>query len=233
MFGPEELKGLKIFFNQKRRSIRPRDLVKGKIGNCIACHAAPNFTDFKFHNTGIAQAEYDGIHGSGAFASLKVPGLNVRNRNPDEFLPATEQHPNAKEPFRAIPTADDQQLADLGIWNIFLNHDFPKPQRHIFRTLCEDQRKQRGFCRPDVLLIKSLGLFKTPGVRDLGHSAPYSHTGQVDTLKAVINGYMNNSNLVRQGDLRNGDSRLLNIALIEEDVHSLVAYLQSLNEDYE
>ena len=55
VFGEEELKGLKIFFAQKPHHLRPSDLIRGGIGNCIACHAAPNFTDFRFHNTGIAQ----------------------------------------------------------------------------------------------------------------------------------------------------------------------------------
>jgi hypothetical protein len=36
IFGEEELKGLKIFFAQKRHRLRPSDLAQGGIGNCIA-----------------------------------------------------------------------------------------------------------------------------------------------------------------------------------------------------
>ena len=239
VFGEQQLQGMKIFFTRKHRRLQPSQLAEGKIGNCISCHAAPNFTDFKFHNTGIAQAEYDGIHGVGAFAQLDIPGLRQRNQSPDEFLPASEQHPNAKEPFRSVPLTTNAQLTDLGLWNIFANPDFPKPQIHIWRVLCKEAlrdwfRSKHIFrvCRPSYLLSRSIALFKTPGLRDLGHSAPYSHTGQADTLEDVIRGYINNSNLARSGDLRNGDTRISQIGLIEQDIEPLVAFLKSLNEDY-
>ena len=238
-FGEQELQGLKIFFKTKHRRLRPSDLAEGKIGNCTSCHAAPNFTDFKFHNTGIAQAEYDQTHGSGAFARLDIPGLRQRNRNPNEFLPATEHHPQAKEPFRAVPSANNAQLTDLGLWNIFANPDFPKPQFRIWRVLCKEAlngtlraRHLIRACRPSRLVPQSIALFKTPGLRDLGHSAPYSHTGQADTLEDVIRGYMNNSNIARSGDLRNGDRRLKQIGLTEQDITPLVLFLKSLDEDY-
>lgn len=235
LFGEDELKGLKIFFAQKRR-LGSKDLAAGKIGNCIACHSAPNFTDFKAHNTGIAQAEYERIHGAGSFAHINIPRLTTRNRNHDRFLPATGQHPYAQEPFRSIPSADNPQLTDLGLWNIFANPDFPKPQQEILEMLCEE-RENRPFCRRFIsfrrLLPKTIALFKTPGLRDLSHGAPYLHNGQADTLGDVIQSYINNSDLARQGDLRNGDPRLNNMALLEEDIARLVAFLRSLNEDYE
>ena len=239
VFGEEELKGLKIFFTQRSHRLHPNDLANGKVGNCTACHAAPNFTDFKFHNTGIAQAEYDGIHGPGSFAKIEVPGLSKRNRNHDEYLPATGKHPNAKEPFRAIPNSNNAQLTDLGLWNIFANPDFRKPQFRLWVTLCKDQLDGlKSFfsffkvCRSSALLPKTIALFKTPGLRDLSHSAPYSHTGQVDTLEGVIRGYISNSQKARDGELRNGDPSLKRIALTEENIASLIAFLLSLNEDY-
>ena len=248
IFGPEELKGLKIFFAQQDQHkhrhrdhhVRPSDLAQGGIGNCIACHTPPNFTDFRFHNTGIAQLEYDRIHGPGTFAGLVIPGLEERSSNPDAFLPATSQHPHAQEIFRSIPIADNSQLTDLGVWNIFWNPDFPGSQLSIWETLCEDALNEhfgvfRGFraCRPEQLLPKAIAAFKTPGLRDLGHSAPYSHTGITDTLEGVVQGYIANADLARNGKLRNGDSRLKDIALLHEDIPALTAFLQSLNEDYE
>ena len=230
VFGEEELKGLKIFFKRRNLNPRPSDLVKGGVGNCTACHAAPNFTDFDFHNTGIAQAEYDGIHGAGSFAQLDIPGLHQRNQSPDEFLPATEQHPNAQEPFRAIPSAENPQLTDLGLWNIFANKDFPLPQFRIWRLLCK-ANPYTG-CKQRKLLPKTIALFKTPGLRDLSHSAPYAHTGQADTLDDIIQGYIDNSNLARSGDLRNGDREMKRITLIPADKAPLILFLLSLNEDY-
>ena len=235
VFGKEELKGLKIFFAQKRR-LRPKDLEAGKTGNCIGCHAAPNFSDFRFHNTGITQEEYDGIHAPGAFSRLSIPNLTTRNRNYDQYLPATTSHPNAKEPFRSIPSVNNKQLADLGLWNIAANPDFPNVQREIWELLCED-RDNRGECRRSGnfrrLLSKTIALFKTPGLRDGSHSAPYFHNGHADTFENVIESYIHNSNLAREGHLRNSGSRLGLIALTEDDIAPLAAFLRALNEDYE
>ncbi len=80
---------------------------------------------------------------------------------------------------------------------------------------------------------KQLAPLKLPGLRDLGHSAPYSHTGIADTLEGVIQGYITNSELARNGKLRNGASQLKDIVLLPEDIPALTAFLRSLNEDYE
>jgi hypothetical protein len=107
-FGATELAGLKIFLSEPP----PPPLPASGIGNCIACHAAPNFTDFKMHNTGTTQREYDSIHGTGAFTTLAIPTLAIRDLNYNGFLPATEDHPNASERFRAIPILADPTLTD-------------------------------------------------------------------------------------------------------------------------
>jgi hypothetical protein len=52
-FGKQELQGLKIFLTEL--PTLPPDatvLAQGGVGNCLACHPAPNFTDFQLHNTG-------------------------------------------------------------------------------------------------------------------------------------------------------------------------------------
>ena len=107
-FGATELAGLKIFLSEPP----PPPLPASGIGNCIACHAAPNFTDFKMHNTGTTQREYDSIHGTGAFTTLAIPTLAIRDLNYNGLLPATEDHPNASERFRAIPILADPTLTD-------------------------------------------------------------------------------------------------------------------------
>src|SRR5262249_15345087 len=57
-FGPTELDGLRMFLAEPAAPVAsPAELTAGKIGNCVACHAAPNFTDFKLHNTGTTQKE--------------------------------------------------------------------------------------------------------------------------------------------------------------------------------
>ena len=83
-----------------------------------------------------------------------------------------------------------------------------------------------------VLLPLTIGLFKTPNLRDLGSSDPYLHTGRMDTLQDVIAFYQNFSNLSRAGAVRNGAGQLNGISLNNAAVTPLVAFLNSLNEDY-
>ncbi|HKP01376.1 MAG TPA: hypothetical protein VJU02_07075 [Nitrospiraceae bacterium] len=235
VFGAQELAGLKIFLTEPAipPTASPAEVLAGNVGNCLACHAAPNFTDFKLHNTGTAQKEYDDIHApTNTFAGLFIPNLATRDTNYNLYLPATENHPNAQEPFRAIPTAGNPNLTDLGVWNVFANPDMPGPQAKIRAILCEEQPAPCT-ATDAVLLPTAIARFKTPGLRDLSHSAPYMHNGQFATLTDIINFYIDASNLARTGTLRNGAVQLQGIALATGDVASLVAFLKSLNEDYQ
>lgn len=231
-FGAPELAGLKIFLSEAATlPASPAELAAGKIGNCVACHAAPNFTDFKLHNTGTAQKEYDDLHGAGQFAGLSIPNLATRNGSYNQYLPATENHPAALERFRAIPVLADPSLTDLGIWNVFANPDIPGPQAKIRTLLCDGQLP----CplSDGALLDRAIARFKTPGLRDLSHSAPYMHNGQFDTLDDIVQFYRAVSTQARSTTLRNGATQLQGIALVPGDVAPLIAFLQSLNEDYQ
>lgn len=241
VFGPEELAGMKIFFNAATHG----QLGTGKAANCIACHQAPNFTDSAVHNTGITQIEYDSIHGEGAFSTMFIPGLAERRKNPLTYLPATEKHPNAMEPYRAIPDISHPERIDLGVWNIYANADFPKTQIMLSQLLCEEARKdknrqphfytdtRRHPCAAENLLDRSIAMFKTPGLRDLEHSAPFMHNGQFDTLEDVIELYRQTAALARNGQLRNASPDLLDVHIHENDAAPLAAFLRALNEDYE
>jgi len=117
-FGATELAGLKIFLRETSTppTASPADMAAGLIGNCLACYAAPNFTDFKLRNTGVVQRQYDDPavgagHILGSFAALSIPNLATRTVND---LPATEQHPSTSDRFRSIPTAGTT-LTDLGV----------------------------------------------------------------------------------------------------------------------
>lgn len=229
VFGPLELEGLKIFLREPGQlPLPPEVIMQGRIGNCVVCHHAPNFTDFRFHNTGETQDEYDAIHGEGKFAELLIPDLKTRRANYDAFLPPTADHPNAQGPFLDIPSADKPGRTDLGLWNVFANPDISKPQKQIKKLLCDSPP-----CSASTLLPKTVALFKTPGLRDLGHSAPYFHTGRKDALQEVIRFYSKFSDLARAGKVRNGATELQGIALTTQDIEPLAAFLRTLNEDYE
>ena len=86
---------------------------------------------------------------------------------------------------------------------------------------------------PEVLLPRTVALFKTPTLRGLSHSHPYLHNGEKDSLEDVVRFYIRSADLARAGKLRNGAPELADVRLKDDDVLPLAAFLRSLNEDYE
>lgn len=233
-FGALELAGLRAFLAEPATlPPAPDELARGGIGNCIACHAAPRFGDVGLHNTGVSQAEYDALHGTGAFLALEVPDLAARESDFESWLPPTPLHPRAHGTLRSIPRADDPAHADLGAWNVFANPDLAGPQAPLRALLCRQFGLDAARTLDAELLPLTLGYFKTPGLRDLGHSAPYFHDGGSDTLEAVLQHYRTASGLARAGTLRNASPELAGIALVPADVAALAAFLRALDEDYQ
>ena len=167
------------------------------------------------------------VRETGTPGALNISDLSTRTAND---LPATEQTPTASERFRSIPS-EGSTLTDLGVWNVFANPAVPNPQAKIRAILCDDQ--QPCPLSDATLLDQAIARFKTPGLHDLGHSAPYMHNGQFGTLDSIIGFYRGVSTQAREGTLRNGAPQLQGIALTAGDTVSLVAFLKSLNEDYQ
>jgi hypothetical protein len=226
-FGPFELQGLRTFLSEQGAEFG------GIAGNCIACHAAPRFTDAKFHNVGTAQDEFDELHGSGAFQALFVPTLAQRNSAPDMFLPPSAAHPNALGTYIGVPSASDPDRTDLGMWNVFANADQPTPQPSMRELLISEFSVPSGQQTDDDLLPLTIALFKTPGLRDLADSQPYMHTGRYAALEDVLAHYVTFSGLARAGNVRNAAPELANITITSADVPALAAFLRSLTEDYD
>jgi cytochrome c peroxidase len=225
-FGASELQGLKVFFTQ------PNAPTSGGAGNCITCHTPPAFTDNSFHNTGVAQLEYDGIFGPGQFAALTVPDLGTRTANFDAYLPPTPNHPNASGRFRSPASPNNPGFTDLGVWNIFANPDIPNPQTALTQILCAEFNLSGGSCTPEAVLPMAVAFFKTPSVRDPGQSNPYLHNGSLDTIGEVLNFYATVAPMARDGELRNPSPELANVSIDANDIAPLTAFLNALNEDY-
>ena len=223
-FGALELQGLKIFLASAAAGA-----VNAHAGNCAACHQAPDFSDFVFHNNGVSQAEYDGVHGSGAFMSLLVPTNTQRLANFDAYLPASSNHPNASESLRHAADASNPAFADLGLWNVYLNPDMPNPQTNLSTYVCAAGKD----CSVDQGLASTIAQFKTPVLRDLEDSAPYFHNGSAPKFDDVVNHYIQMSQLARSGAMRNAPAEFANMSLSQDDLAALVAFLQSLTEDYD
>lgn len=234
-FGEEELRGLKIFLRTPARAADARTAMgDGKasapasVGNCAACHTPPHFTDFSFHNTGAAQDDFDALNGPGEFAQLKVPALAVRNAEYNAYLPPTAKHPRAKGPFLALPGLGPPPPTDLGLWNVYRNPDMPGPQPALERIFNPDKKLSR-----DEALARAIARFKTTGLRDLGQSGPYLHTGRFRTLEEVLRFYQRMTALAGEGKLRNAPEEFTGVKLAADDLPALGAFLRSLNEDYE
>ena len=224
-FGASELQGLKVFFTQ------PTATVSSGAGNCTACHAPPSFTDNIFHNIGVSQVEYDGVHGAGSFMALTIPDLSTRNAAFDTYLPPTPNHPNASEMFRSPASADHPGFTDLGVWNIFANSDIPTPQNALTQILCAEF-SDLSSCTPDAVLPRTVAYFRTPSARDPGQSNPYMHNGALDTVGEVVTFYATVAQMARAGTLRNASPELSNIFIDAGDEIALTAFLKALNEDY-
>ncbi len=225
VFGQTELAGLKIFLSQAPGATDG----SRSAGNCVACHQLPNFTDELFHATGVAQEEYDAANGDGAFMALAIPGLAERNANYDQYLPMTLNHPTASERFRHAAVAGNPQFADLGLWNVYLNPDMPKPQSDLAKVVCASGQD----CSVDQGLANTIAQFKTPDIRDLEDSSPYFHNGSKLTVEDVVRFYVAHSQMARQGTLRNAPPEFGAMSISQADVQALTAFLNSLTEDYD
>lgn len=223
-FGALELQGLKIFLASAAVGA-----TGAHAGNCAACHQAPDFSDFVFHNNGVSQQEYDAANGSGMFMQLQIPTLEQRNAEFDAYMPMTPQHPSAIEPFRRAASASNAEFADLGLWNVYLNPDFPNPQPGLEGVVCAPGKD----CSVDEGLALTIAEFKTPVLRDLEDSAPYFHNGSALTFNDVIEHYISMSALAHGGQMRNAPLEFAQMSIDQDDVAALVAFLQSLTEDYD
>jgi hypothetical protein len=175
------------------------------------------------------------VHGAGAFAALAIPDRQSRDADPAAYLPPSPTHPTAAGRFRAVPTALDAGRTDLGVWNMYANRHLvsPKQQRRLDRAVCRSLEKRPRRCAGGAALADTVGLFKTPGLRDLADSQPYFHTGSEDTIEEVLDFYIDVSTRARAGTLRNADPQLGRVAIGPDDVAPLAAFLRARNEDYE
>jgi cytochrome c peroxidase len=223
-FGALELQGLKIFLASAAAGA-----VNAHAGNCASCHQAPDFSDFVFHNNGVSQAEYDAAHGTGVFLNIFVPTNTQRMANFDAYMPVSAAHPNAIEAFRHPADPNNPSYADLGLWNIYLNPDIPNPQANLKSFVCAAGKD----CSVDQGLASTIAQFKTPVLRDLVDSAPYFHNGSAPKFDDVINHYIQMSQLAHSSAMRNAPPEFANMSLSQDDLAALVAFLQSLTEDYD
>ena len=120
------------------------------------------------------------------------------------------------------------------MWNVLANPDLPASQERLEAALIRQLRLEgvRGPLSPEVLLEHSIARFKTPGLRDLGHSDPYLHGGNMDGLEDVVDFYWNTSLLARSNLVRNIAPEIADMHVSIGDRRALVSFLEALDEDY-
>jgi hypothetical protein len=123
-------------------------------------------------------------------------------------------------------------------WSVIATNSFDSQGHFTFVNSVVPSMPQ-GFYRMSLALPSTaealpltIGLFKTPSLRDLGHSDPYMHTGRMNSIEDVIRFYQNFSNQARTGSLRNAAPELRDISLDNSAAGPLAAFLRSLDEDY-
>jgi cytochrome c peroxidase len=112
---------------------------------------------------------------------------------------------------------------------VYLNPDIPNPQANLAGFVCSSGND----CSVDKGLALTIARFKTPVLRDLEDSAPYFHDGSAPRFDDVVNHYIQMSQLAHAGLMRNAPPEFANMSLSADDVAALVAFLQSLTEDYD
>ena len=100
---------------------------------------------FDFTILGFRKEEYD----NAAMGAVRLRGWLFRVwpnelANPDLYLPASGNHPNASERFRRPASAGNPLYTDLGLWNVYLNPDMPKPQANLGLLVCVNPRQLRS-----------------------------------------------------------------------------------------
>jgi cytochrome c peroxidase len=187
-FSRAALDGLRIFFDSRR-------------GNCMSCHPPPRFTDGSYHNIGITQADYDGVHGEGRFASMTIPSAH--------------DAPRPVAMLRDTPDLTRPGAVDLGYWN------FANLRTSSLRRAAETD---------DAFLARIVATFKTPTLRNLALTSPYMHNGVYQNLPDALAEMIRLNGLAQTGQLRASDEAFGAMRITTADVEPLIAFLATLNE---
>ncbi|HKX26532.1 MAG TPA: cytochrome c peroxidase [Blastocatellia bacterium] len=76
---------------------------------------------------------------------------------------------------------------------------------------------------------EGLGMFKTPGLRNVSRTAPYMHNGVFNSLEEVVTFYNDGGGRGRGLDVFTQDPKVAKLNLTEEQKRDLVSFLKSLD----
>ena len=139
-----------------------------------------------------------------------------------------EFHNTAMEPLgeHAVPPGSDPEAWPLGgrlpAIDIALGYEFNSNSPYS-----DDPDSGRlDELTPDVEL---LGQWRTKSLRQIAESAPYMRTGQLDTLREVVEFY--NDGGSESGFVGEPDEDIVELNLTEDEIDDLVAFMETLTGD--
>jgi len=167
-------------------------------GQCSACHVGPLFTHGEFGDVGIGHFVRPGVVDPGRHGGIVALQASRFNL----------LGPHADAPPAALP-ADRSAVAPASAFDQAV--DPPRPGWHTAHVLPQH---------------RNFGEFKVPGLRNLVHTAPYMHAGQLATLADVVHHY-STLNLDRLH--ADGEQILKPLHLSPAEAADLEAFLRSLS----
>jgi cytochrome c peroxidase len=145
-----------------------------RVGNCVACHIPPTFTDRSFHNVGVTQEEYDAAHGTGSFAVMEIPVAGTR--------------PRAAFMKRARKSQPGE--TDLGYWNFARFENSP---------LYRPQEAEASFVERTIATFKTPPLRNLASTAPYMHNSAYTRIEDVLQFKMEM-GFLARMGDLRNGD---------------------------------
>jgi cytochrome c peroxidase len=214
---PEELRGL-LAFIRRQDSTDPIFTADIGVGNCVACHAGPEFTE----------ASFSGLMEDGELELLEA-----------EEMPELEQG----ELFVGEETA----YLDVGFSNIGVRptpEDLGRggsangyPLSYTRQALLglefapelpECGGPEQEAC-PENERVAVDGAFKVPGLRNVALTGPYFHNGGEATLEDVVEFYDRRGNY-GDDNIADLERNMARITLLESDEDPLVEFLEALTD---
>ncbi|MCC6998470.1 MAG: hypothetical protein IT370_27915 [Deltaproteobacteria bacterium] len=188
-------------------------------GICAECHSGSLLTDNDFHNIGVPQSgmyvptEAECAAGAPCDCTVADPA----NCLPWGFRDGARKLKNSK--FRRDSKwSDDAEC----VANVDMHGDAAYAAAHP--TECGGRIKHYVVTLTDALK----GTWKTPSLRDVALTAPYMHSGQLATLREVVEHY--NRGGVHSAGAAPGmkDARIVPLNLTPQEIDDLVAFMESL-----
>lgn len=163
------------------------------------------------------------LAGKANFNDAELRGMNLFNGEKAECFHCHGSFNFNNQIIHAASTQVETPFHNTGLYNIDGKGAYPEPNRGVFEL--------SG-------LLRDMGQFRAPSLRNVAVTAPYMHDGSMATLEEVVSTYAAGGRNITSGP-NAGDGRInpykdpliSNISLTQQEVADLVAFLKTLTDD--